>query len=122
MAGLVAGGGVDRGGAGPGREVGFGRKPGDVTDLDEQTRSAGGANTVEVGQGGAGGGEQLVEFLVRCLLAGIDPLKITDQFRGYRRRVLPATSRGRTVASNTFACAADRSFFAPPGISSNNSW
>ena len=38
-----------------------------------------------------------------------------------RRRVLPATSRGRTVASSALAWAADRSFFAPPGISSSSS-
>jgi hypothetical protein len=35
-------------------------------------------------------------------------------------QVLPATSRGRTVASSALACAADRSFFAPPGISSSS--
>ena len=38
-----------------------------------------------------------------------------------RRRALPAASRGRTDASRTFAWAADRSFFAPPGMSCSNS-
>ena len=37
-----------------------------------------------------------------------------------RRRVLPATSRGRTFASSALAWAAERSFFAPPGISSSS--
>jgi hypothetical protein len=38
-----------------------------------------------------------------------------------RRRVLPAASRGRTLASSALAWAADRAFFAPPGISSPSS-
>src|ERR1022692_4739313 len=38
-----------------------------------------------------------------------------------RRRVLPAMSRGRMVASSSRACAADRNFFAPPGSSSSSS-
>ena len=37
------------------------------------------------------------------------------------RRVLPTTSRGRTVASSAFAWVADRNVFAPPGISSTSS-
>jgi len=39
-----------------------------------------------------------------------------------RRRALPATSRGRTPASRALAWAAERSFFAPPGISSSSRW
>ena len=39
-----------------------------------------------------------------------------------RRRVLPATSRGRTSARSALAWAAERSFFAPPGISSSSRW
>ena len=31
-------------------------------------------------------------------------------------------SRGRTVASSALACAAERSFFAPPGMSSSSRW
>ena len=38
-----------------------------------------------------------------------------------RRRVFPARSRGRTVASSFLAWAADRSRLAPPGISSSSS-
>src|SRR5215467_3761281 len=82
MTDLVTGGGVDGGGPVPGREVGFAREAGDVTDLHEQTSSTGGADSVQVGQGGAGRLEQLVEFFVRGLFAGIDPLEIGDQLRG----------------------------------------
>jgi hypothetical protein len=38
-----------------------------------------------------------------------------------RRRVLPVASRGRTLASMALAWAADRLFFAPPGMSSSSS-
>jgi hypothetical protein len=37
-----------------------------------------------------------------------------------RRLVLPAASRGRTLASRALAWAAERSFFAPPGMCFND--
>ena len=75
VADLVAGGGVDRCGARPGGEVRLGWEPGDVTDLDEQPGGAGGADPLQLGQGCAGRGEQLGQFFVGGLLAGVDPLK-----------------------------------------------
>jgi len=45
---VVAGGRVDGGGSGPGREVTLGREPGDVTDLDQQPRRPGWADGVQV--------------------------------------------------------------------------
>ena len=59
VADLVAGGGVDRCGAVPGREVVAVGEPGDVADLDQQPGGAGGADAVQVDQRGAGRGEQL---------------------------------------------------------------
>jgi hypothetical protein len=79
---LVTGGGVDRCGAGPGREVGPVREPGDVADLDEQPSGAGGADALEVQQRGAGGLDQLAQFFVGGLLPLVDRLQVTDQFRG----------------------------------------
>jgi hypothetical protein len=61
--------------SGPGREAG------DVSDLDEQTSSTGRADPVQVSERGAGRLEQLVEFFVGGLLAGVDPLEIADQLR-----------------------------------------
>jgi hypothetical protein len=46
VADLIAGACVDRGGAVPGREVGFGGEPGDVTGLDQQPGRARGADPV----------------------------------------------------------------------------
>jgi hypothetical protein len=89
--------------------------PGDVADLDEQPRSAGGSDALQIHQSGAGLGDQRVQLLVCGLLALIDPLEVGDQFSCDGRRVFPAVSRGRTVAGSAFACAAERSFFAPPG-------
>src|SRR3954451_14554698 len=43
---------------------------------------AGGTHPVQVHQTGASGFEELLEFLVRRLLAGIDPLEVCDQLRG----------------------------------------
>jgi hypothetical protein len=36
-------------------------------------------------------------------------------FEASQRRVLPTTSRGRTVASKARACCADKSLSTPPG-------
>ena len=50
-------------------------------------------------------------------LVGMDPLEIGDRFSGDTtpRLALPRASRGRTLASRSFACAAGRSFFAKRG-------
>jgi hypothetical protein len=101
------------------REVVVVREPGDVPDLHEQPpRRPGGADAVQSGQGRSGRGEQLRQLLVRRLLPRVDPLQIADQLGRDATTGLRATSLGRTVASSFLACAADRSFFAPPGISS----
>src|ERR1700755_1352272 len=54
-------------------------EPGDVADLDQESGSALGADAVQVEQPGAGLAYELGELLVGCLLAGIDPLEVTDQ-------------------------------------------
>ena len=59
---VVTGGGIDRSGSGPGREVRLGREAGDVTDLDQQAGRAGRADAVEVGERGAGGFQQVCEL------------------------------------------------------------
>jgi hypothetical protein len=50
MAQMLAAGGVDRGGAGPGREVVAVREPGDVPDVGEDPGGASGADAVDVHQ------------------------------------------------------------------------
>ena len=79
VADVVAGGGVDRCGAGPGGEVAAVGEPGDVADLDQQPGSTGGADAVQVKQAGAGGPDQCLEFLVRRLGAGVDLLQVHYQ-------------------------------------------
>jgi NAD(P)-dependent dehydrogenase (short-subunit alcohol dehydrogenase family) len=79
---LVTGGGIDRRGAIPGGEVRLSREPGHLTDPGQQPGSAGGADPVQIGQGGAGGGEQHIEFLVRLLLALVDAFQVADQLGG----------------------------------------
>ena len=123
VAHVVAGGGVDGCGAGPGREVVAVREPGDVADLDQQPRGAGGADAVQVQQGGAGRGDQLRSVpcsrpsCARRSARGRRPARPRPDVGSCRRRRVVAR-----VASRALACAADRSFFAPPGISSSSRW
>src|SRR5690349_21079714 len=76
---MVAGGGVDGCGAGPGGEVVAVGEPSAVAELDQQPSSAGGSDTVQAKQSRAGGSDQLDEFLVRCLLAQVETLQVSDQ-------------------------------------------
>jgi len=76
---VVAGGGVDGCGAVPGREVVAGGEAGDVSDLDQQSRSAGGSDAVQVQQAGAGRCDELPELFVRGLPPRVDPLEVRDQ-------------------------------------------
>jgi hypothetical protein len=122
MADLVAGGGVERRRAVPGCEVALGREAGDVTDVDEQPGRAGRADAVERQQRGAGRLDVLAQFLVGGLLPRVGLLGVGMSSAATPRRTSPAASRGVTVASRAFACAADRSFFAPPGMSSSSRW
>ena len=111
------------GGAGPGREVATVGEPGDVADLDQQPGGTGGADAVQVEQRRCRCHRQVDEFLVRGLLALVDPLEVDDQLE---RDPLSGLAHRRLwvgpSASSLRAWAADRSFFAPPGISSSSSW
>ena len=60
---LVAGGGVDRGGAVPGGEVAAAGEAADVTDVAEQPGGAGRADAVELLQRAAGRGDELGQLL-----------------------------------------------------------
>lgn len=44
--------------------------------------ASGGADAVQIHERGPGGFQELGEFLVRGLLPGVDPLEVTDEFRG----------------------------------------
>jgi hypothetical protein len=50
VVGVLAAGGVDRGGAGPGREVAAAREPGDITEVSEDPGGASGADPADVHQ------------------------------------------------------------------------
>src|SRR5690349_19299609 len=82
MPDLVAGGGVDRCGAVPGGEVVPVGETGDVADLDQQSGRAGGSDAVQVHQTGAGGCDQVAQFLVGRFGARVDPFEVGDQFCG----------------------------------------
>ncbi len=58
------------------------REAGDVADLDQQPGSAGGADAVQVNQGGSGLLDEYGQFLVGGLLSLVDPLELGDQFGG----------------------------------------
>jgi hypothetical protein len=61
-----------------------------------------------------------ISFLLTLILRSMPSSSVISSAAS-RRRVLPAMSRGRVVASSARACAADRNCFAPPGISSSSS-
>ena len=96
VADVVAGGRVDRGGSVPGREVGAVGEPGDVADLDQQPGRTGRSDAVQVQQAGPGGRDQVDEFLVGGLLAGIDPLQVGDELGGDAFAGLAGGVPGRT--------------------------
>jgi hypothetical protein len=62
--------------------VGLAGEPGHLTDPGQQPGSTRRADPVQIGQGGAGGGEQRIEFLVRLLLALAGPFQVADQLGG----------------------------------------
>ena len=96
-------------------------EPGYVSDLDDQPGGTGWSDAVEVEQLAAGRADQLDQFLVGGLLAGVDPLEVADQFRSDLPAGLPGHIAWPDLGQQRLAWAADRSFFAPPGISSSNS-
>ena len=100
----------------------FAGEPGDAGDFDQQPGGAGGTDAVQAGQCATGGFEQVTEFFVGGLLALVDAFQVADQLGGNPAAGLAAASRGRTLASRALAWAADRSFFAPPGMSSGSKW
>jgi hypothetical protein len=55
---------------------------GDVADLDQQPRGAGGADAVQVGQGGAAVAQQRCELLVRGLLADVEAFEVGHELGG----------------------------------------
>ena len=117
---LVAGGGVDECGAVPGRKVVAVGESRDVADLDEQPGCAGGSDAGQVGQVVPVAASSAVSSLFAAFLRAWIRSRSLMSSAATRRRVLPTTSRGRTFPSNALAWAADRSCFAPPGMSSSS--
>jgi hypothetical protein len=79
---LVAAGGIKGRGAVPGREPALVGEAGDVSDVAQQPCRAGGADTVQVGQGAAGGSHEIFEFGVGGLDALAGPGELGDQLGG----------------------------------------
>ena len=98
----------------------------DVTDVTEEAGGAGRTDAVEVLEAAAGGKRhQRSQLNVGGLLRWSMRRGSLISSPASRRRVRPAISRGRTVASRARAWAADRTFVAPPGVipsSSRCSW
>ena len=123
MALLLPGGGVDRGGAVPGREVPAAREAGDVPDVAEQPGGAGGADAVELR---AGLLPVVSTSSVSCLFAVLILLSIRRQL-GHQLRGEPrgGSCRPRPAAAPWRAAFAPGrrtgTLFAPPGISSTSS-
>jgi hypothetical protein len=70
---LLTGGRVDRGGAGPRREVSLRAEPGDVADVAEDPGGADRADAVEVGQAGGGRGDRGAQLLLAVLQLPVEP-------------------------------------------------
>src|SRR6266511_5198611 len=79
---LVAGRGVNRGGAVPGREVVPAGEPVDVADVAQQPGGAGRTDAAQLLQGGAGGLDQLGQLRVGSLDLLVDDGDLGDQLRG----------------------------------------
>lgn len=98
------------------------REAGDVADLDQQPGCPGRpipgrfSSVVPVARSSS------VSSLFAAFLRASIRSRSAMSSAATRRRVLPTASRGRTLASSASAWAADRSRFAPPGISSSSSW
>jgi hypothetical protein len=87
----------------PGGEVRAVGEPGDVADLDEQPGCAGRADAVKVHERGAGGGDEFGELLVGGLLALVDPLEVSDHFRGHPTPRFACSVTRATLASSALA-------------------
>ena len=89
-------------------------EPADVADVADQPGGAGRADAVQVLQPAAGGWRPVRSapaFAILIFLSITASSWISSE--ASQRRVLPTTSRGRTVLSSARACWADRNFFAP---------
>ena len=78
MPGLLAGGGIQRGGAVPGGERVAVGEPVDVADVGEQPSRTGGADPGEFHQGGPAGRDQLPPLVVDRLGLLVDSLQLDD--------------------------------------------
>ena len=89
----------------------------------EQPGRAGRADAVQVQSASVPvAATQLGQFLVRRLLALVDPLEIADQLGGDPAAGLAGDVPRAHGGQQLLAWAADRYFFAPPGISSSSRW
>ena len=89
VAGLVAGGRVQRRGAVPGGEPVASGEPADVADVGEQLGGARGPDAVQLHQGGSARGNQLGELPVQSPGSLVDALELSGQLDGEP----PATRR-----------------------------
>jgi hypothetical protein len=76
---LLPRGGVQGGGAVPGGESVAVAEPADVADVGEQPGRAGGADAGQVHQGGAAGGHELGEVLLRGFDLLVDSGEFADE-------------------------------------------
>ena len=79
---LLAGGGVQRRGAVPGREVVPAGEPVDVADVGQQPRCAGGADAVQLQQRGSAGFDEDRDLFLAGLDLAVDAFQLRDQLGG----------------------------------------
>ena len=82
MALLLAGGGVQRCGAVPGREVVPAGEPVDVADVGQQPGRAGGADAVQFEQRGVLGSDEGLDLFLAGLDLAVDAFQLGDQLGG----------------------------------------
>lgn len=82
VANLLAGGGVDRGGAVVGREPVFGLEAFGLSDLGQDPGRQDGANAVDRDESGPGGRHRMGEFAVELLDAPIEGADVVKMVHG----------------------------------------
>ena len=91
---MLAAGGIDRGGAGPGREVVPVREPGNVPDVSQDPGSAGRADAMDVHQVRASREHRGFQLGFHALEFGVQAVQVFQFLRGHPAAGLPRQVTG----------------------------
>jgi hypothetical protein len=91
---MLPAGGINRGGAGPGREVVPVREPGDVADISQDPRGAGRADAMDIHQVRARREDRRFKLGFHRLELGVQAVQILQFLRGHQAAGLPGQATG----------------------------